>query len=148
MGLHCGHIIALCISSWFTWLVLVAGWKPKKRAGQSGPKSLLRHLNSFPGSWRAASVMSAPACHPMSRAGRRQNRFLPPLPFPQQMQECFDVLSLGPERPAPGLTTSQTPPPPPNKSPKLRQAPHSGMPASPSCRVRLKNSFSPCTCSI
>lgn len=136
------------LSSWFTRLAFVAGWKPKKQAGQSIPRSLLRHLRSFPGSRRAANIRSAPARRTASRAGRRQSRFLPPLPFPQQMQECFDVLSLRPERPVPALTTSQTPPPPPYKSPKLRQAPRSGMPASPSCRMRVKNSFSPCTCSI
>lgn len=48
--------------------------------------------------------------------------------------------------PATGLTTSQTLPPPPNKSPKLRQALRRGVPAFPSCEIRVKNSFSPCTC--
>ena len=61
---------------------------------------------------------------------------------PTSPAECFDVHSAGPERPAPGLTTRQTPPPPPNKSPKLRQAPCRGVPAFPACRIRVKNSFS------
>lgn len=36
MGLHWGHIIGHpeLLSSWFTWLVLAAGWKPNKSSGK------------------------------------------------------------------------------------------------------------------
>lgn len=53
-------------------------------------------------------------CCPSSHVGRRQSRRLLPLPFPQQLQECFDVCSSSPEHPAPRLTTRQTPSLPPN----------------------------------
>lgn len=99
-------------------------------------ESLLRHLSSFLCLWIAGWRV-------VQGGGRR----LLPLPFPQQLQECFDVFSSSPKHPGPGLTTSQTPPPPPNKSPEHRQGLLREVLAFPACRIRVKNNFSPCTCS-
>lgn len=63
-------------------------------------------------------------------------------------RSCRNALMFSsPKHPVPGLTTSQTPPPPPNKSPEHRQGLLRGLLAFPACRIRVKNNFSPCTCS-
>lgn len=127
--------------------MLAAGWKPNKPSRKIQPQEFAQTSQQLSWVTESHKHQVRAACRPSSCAGRRKSYCLPPLPFPQQMQECFDVRSPGPECPAPGLNTSQTLPLPPDKSPKLRQAPFRGVPAFPSCRIKVKNSSSPCTCS-
>lgn len=70
--------------------VFAAGWKRSKSSGRSILKELFRHLDGFSWSWRAPS--SGLCClWPQQPRREEAEPCLPPLPFPQQMQECFDV---------------------------------------------------------
>lgn len=81
------------------------------------------------------------ACHPSSHTGRRQSRRLTPFPFPQQMQECFDVQSPHPRVPSTRINHQSDP----FHHLQINLS-SGGVPAFPSCKIRVKNSCSPCTC--
>lgn len=122
-------------------LCLRQGRNPTNQAGRSSPRSLPRHLEGFPGSWRAVGISSMPPVTPAAVLGGGRAAICRLSHFPSR---CRNALMSDPPCPqAPNTRINHQSDPFHHLQINLSSG---GVPAFPSCKIRVKNSFSPCTC--